>query len=357
MTASKKQIPMFQPYINEAMKREVQDTLNTRWIGQGPKVDKFEEELKTVFNIKYPVALNSGTSALWMAYYLIGIKEGDEVITSVLNCSADAVALSHTGAKIVFADIRWDTMNIDPKDIEAKITPNTKAIINVHLSGNPSNIPNFGIPVIGDYSQMHYSPLPCDTYACYSFQAIKQITMGDGGMIVPPNESEYIRAKKLRWFGIDREKKRWANYQAYMGREMTTDIDEPGFKFQTTDIAASLGLGALQEYDKIMGHHEKLGEIYKEGLRDIDGLTVIGGIWSFPVLVERRSDFAKKLAEQNVETNMVQVRNDILTAFGGQRQDLPNMNWIEDKYIHLPLHMHVSQKDARRIVKIIKEGW
>lgn len=292
-----------------------------------------------------------------MAYHLLGLKEGDEVIAPVLNCSADAVALSHTGAKLVFADIKWNTMNIDPIDIERKITPRTKAIINVHLSGNRSEIPDFGIPVIGDYAQLHETPSDCDNYACYSFQAIKHLTTGDGGMIVPPDEAQYIRAKKLRWFGIDREKKRWANYQAYVGREMTTDIDEPGFKFQTTDIAASMGLGALSEYDKIMGHHQKLSELYRKLLTGIPGITIIGGIWSFPILVERRTDFARKLAEEEIETNLVQVRNDILTAFGGHRQDLPNMNFIEDKYLHLPLHMHVTEADVKRIVKTIKSGW
>ena len=204
---------------------------------------------------------------------------------------------------------------------------------------------------------MHYSPLSSDDYACYSFQAIKHLTIGDGGMIVVRSEKEYARAKKLRWFGIDREKKRWANYQAYLGREMTTDIEEVGFKWQTTDLAASLGLGALKEYKKIMDHHERLCILYENNLSDISGLMVIGGIWSFPVLVERRDDFAKKLADNGIETNLVQVRNDILTVFGGKRRNLPNMNWIEDKYIHLPLHMYVTGKDVERICGIIRGGW
>ena len=352
-----KTIVMFHPYINDYMRREIADTLKTRWIGQGPKVDLFEKKLKKIFKVKYPVAVNSGTSALVLAYHLIGLKKGDECIMPILNCSADSTALVHTGAKIVWADIKRDTMNIDPEDIKRKITSKTKAIVNVHLSGNPSKLPNFGIPIIGDYAQMHYSPLSCDTYACYSFQAIKHITMGDGGLIIPPNKKEYIRAKRLRWFGIDREKKRWANYQAYKGREMTADIEEAGFKWQTTDLAASLGLGALREYKKIMKHHENLSRIYKKGLINISGLTVIGGIWSFPVLVERRDAFAKKLLEQGIETNLVQVRNDILTVFGGKRQNLPNMNWIEDKYIHLPLHMLVTEENVARICNVIKSGW
>ena len=203
--AQDKQIVMFHPYINDLMRDEVQDTLNSRWIGQGPKCDLFEKKVKKLFKVDYPVLVNSGTSALSLAYHLLGLKKGDECIMPVLNCSADAVALSHTGATIVFADIRWDTMNIDPESIKSKITPETKAIVNAHLSGNPNEIPDFGIPVIGDYAQMHTSPLSCDTYACYSFQSIKQLTMGDGGMLIVPSQEDYIKAKKLRWFGIDRK--------------------------------------------------------------------------------------------------------------------------------------------------------
>ena len=114
----------------------------------------------------------------------------------------------------------------------------------------------------------------------------------------------------------------------------------------------------MAEYDKILGYHRKLSELYKKSLAGISGLTVIGGIWSFPILVDRRNDFAKKLAENDIETNLVQVRNDILTIFGRERQNLPNMNWIEDKYIHLPLHMYVTEEDiTERIIPVIKSGW
>lgn len=349
-------VVMFHPYVNNAMKDNVQKVLNTRFIGQGPTVDAFEEKIKKVLKVKYPVMVNSGTSALTLAYHLAGIKKGDEVITPVLTCTATNLPLLHVGAKIVYADIDRETLNPDPIDINRKITSKTKAIVNVHLCGNYNPLPDFGITTIDDYSQCHIPPTFRD-YACFSLQAIKHITTGDGGLLMVKRQKDYKRAKKLRWFGIDREKKCKANWQPYQKREMTMDIDEPGWKYQSTDIDAALGLGALSEYKKIMRYHKMLSSLYRRYLKGIDGLTVIGGTWSFPVLVERRDAFSAMLLKHGIETNLVQLRNDIFTCFGGKRQNLPNMNWVEDKYIHLPLHMLVEAEDVIKICSLIKKGW
>lgn len=352
-----KKIVMFHPYVTDEMRKKVMKTLKSRFIGQGPRVDKFEEQIKKVFKVKYPVTLNSGTAALTLAYYLAGIKKGDEVITPVLTCTATNLPFLHIGAKIVFVDVKRDTLNPDPEDIKRKITPKTKLIVNAHLNGNPNDIGKQKIPVVGDMCQLHTTPLDCDDYIAYSFQAIKHITTGDGGMLIVRNEEDYERAKKLRWFGIDREAKRKANWQPYLNREMTMDIEEPGWKYQMSDIMAAMGIGALKSYNDIMLHHYKLQALYTKLLKGIDGLTVIGGAWAFPVLVERRNDFGKMLMDKGIETNLVQIRNDIFTCFGGKRQDLPNMNFVEDKYTYLPLHMLITEADVHRICKTIKGGW
>jgi len=352
-----KKIVMFYPYVNDEMRQEVQKTLKTRWIGQGPKVDQLEKDWAKIFKVKYPVAVNSGTASLFLAYHLMGIKKGDEVITSVLTCTATNIPLLQMGAKIVFADIKRDTLNLDPEDIKRKITKKTKCVINVHLSGNKSDIDKMPVPIIGDSSQYHEPPMPYDKYTCYSLQAIKQITTADGGMLVVNNKSDYKRAKALRWFGIDREAKRRAGWQVYKGREITTDITEAGWKLQMTDVTASLGIGALKSYKKIMNHHYNLKKIYDKGLKNISGLTAVGGAWSYPVLVEKREKFMKLLAKHGIESNIIQVRNDIVSIFGGKRLNLPNMNWAEDRYVYLPLHMMVSENDVLRIINVIRKGW
>lgn len=349
-------IAMFRPYVNNYARRRVSETLKTRWIGQADKVNEFERSFGQIFNVEYPVSVNSGTSALSLAYYLADIRPGDEVISPVFTCSATNIALLHTGAKIIFADIDPETLNPSADDIRRKITPKTKAIVNVHLYGNISDIGSFDLPIIGDMAQAHYPPVNED-FVCYSFQAIKHITTGDGGMIVVKTPELYERAKRLRWFGIDREAKKNNGWQVHLDREIVTNIVEAGWKYQMNDIAASMGLGALSEYDTIMNYHAQLSGLYSSGLSGTDGITVIGGTWSFPLLVERRDDFARLLSEHGVETNVVHVRNDILSIFGGKRQDLPSMNAVEEKYISLPLHMYVMPEDVEKICNLIKKGW
>ena len=165
---------------------------------------------------KYPLFVNSGTSALELAYHLIGLKKGDEVIVPVLDCMAGQTGLLRRGVKIVFADID-ENLNIDPRDVEIKITKKTKAIVGVHLGGIHFNPELYevakGIPLIVDSSQYHAKTK--GDYICYSFQAIKHITTCDGGMLVLNNKEEYERARKLRWFGIDRLAKIANNFQVY----------------------------------------------------------------------------------------------------------------------------------------------
>ena len=257
-------IPIFYPYTGakKEILRQIKDTLNSRLWGLGPKVDLFERMFAKEFGYKYPLFVNSGTAALELAYHLIGLKAGDEVIVPVLDCTAGQMGLKRRGIRIVFADIERRTLNIDPKDVERKITRKTRAIVGVHLGGISfsNRIFEIGrqhrIPVITDASQ-HHVPTRGD-YICYSLQAIKHITTADGGMLVLTNEDEYRRAKRLRWFGIDRERKAQANFQAWERREMTFDVEEPGYKFQPTDIAACIGIASLPHLKKAIRYRQTL---------------------------------------------------------------------------------------------------
>lgn len=358
-------IPLFWPYIpKEKILEEITETLNGRWLGQGPKVDRFEREFGNKFGYEYPLFVNSGTSALELAYHLIGLKEGDEVIVPILDCTAGQMGLLRRGVNIVFADIEKETLNINPEDIEKKITNKTKAIVAVHLGGIPVNERVFDIakkhneiPVIVDASQNHEPTKLRGDYICYSFQAIKHITTCDGGMLCLKNKEEYKRAKLLRWFGIDRELKVKKNYQAWERREMTFDIEEAGYKYQPTDIDACFGLATLQDLDKVIQYRKELVEEYKKGLEALDKISIIAGgsYWLLGILVEERDDIAEFLKKSNIETNMVQLRNDIFNVFGGKRLDLPNMDWIEPRYLYLPLNTKITKADVEYICKKINE--
>lgn len=352
-------IPLFYPYIpKEKILKQIEDTLEGRWLGQGPKVNIFEKKFADIFNYKYPLMVNSGTSALELAYHLIGIKEGDEVIVPILDCTAGQMGLKRKNVNIVFADID-DNLNIDPDDVELKITPKTKAIVGVHLGGVPFNsklndiCKKYNIPLIVDAAQ-HFTHCEGD-YICYSFQAIKHFTTCDGGMLVLNNKDTYKRAKLLRWFGIDRELKEKKNYQAWQRREMTFDVFEAGFKFQPTDIDACFGLAAIDDLEFIVSHRKKLAELYVKHL-PVQCKPICGGTyWLMGILTEKRDELAEHLTKFDIDNNLVHLRNDIYTIFGGKRLNLPNMNKLEPKYLYLPLNTKVTESDVLFICQKINE--
>lgn len=352
-------IDLFFPYVPKEAIEAVSDVLRTRWIGQGPKVEEFEKEFAKLFNLKYVVSVSSGTAALETAYELIGLKKGDEVISTPFTCTATNLLLLRQGVKIVWADILPSTLCIDPVDVHAKLTPKTKAVVQVHLGGIKAEVGKLHIPVISDAAQA--LGIFVGDFSICSFQAIKHITTGDGGMLICPTERLRNEAKLQRWFGIDREKKVKNNWQAYLERKMTFDIKFPGTKRHMNDIAAAMGLVGLQHYHQVIEYRGKLFRLYKERLKDIDGITVIDGpentYWLMTILVERRDDFARMLFEADVDTNIVQVRNDIYKIFGGQRTELPVLNELEYKYISLPLGMHITEDDVNYICDCIKRGW
>ena len=354
---------MAYPFVPEEAIDGVVDTLKSRWIGQGPKVDAFEKEFATKFGVENPIAVNSGTSALELAYELIGIKEGDEVITTPLTCTATNLPLIRRGAKLVFADIDRKTLTIDPEDIRKKITSKTRAIVVVDLHGIQATREQFYAPD-DQFNVAYCIPVVVDAaqalgntggdYTCYSFQAIKHLTTGDGGMLVCADPEKAKQAKLWRWFGIDRTLKLANDWQPYKNREILFDIEFPGFKYQMNDIAAAMGLAGLKTIDNVMNHREDIFNMYVGyGLPMVDGPYNKHGYAC--LLVENRDEFAKKMAEAGIETNVMQVRNDVYKVFAPFRTELPNMDWVDERYICIPLHNQMTITEAEIVARTAKQ--
>ncbi|MEK7154333.1 MAG: aminotransferase class V-fold PLP-dependent enzyme [Patescibacteria group bacterium] len=359
----KKIIPIFWPYIpKKKILKEISYTLSGRWLGQGPKVDEFERKFGEMFGYNYPLFVNSGTAALELAYHLIGLKTGDQVIVPVLNCTAGQTGLLRRGVEIVFADISKEDLNISFEDIEKKITSRTKAVVAVALGGIDVDERIFpylkkrGIPLIVDASQHHEPKILEADYVCYSFQAIKHITTCDGGMLCLTNAEEHRRAKLLRWFGIDRDLKAKKNFQAWERRQMVFDIEEAGYKCQPTDIDACFGLAALPDLEKIIKYRQELAEEYRKNLESVKDIKLVygGSCWLFGILCEKRDALAAYLRDNEIETNMVHLRNDIFSIFKNFRSECPNMDWIHERYLYLPINPKVAKSDVRYICNKIR---
>ena len=362
-------IPMFKPYMSEKVAPALTEILKTTWIGQGPRVDEVERKFEKMFNLKGALTLNSCTAALHLALVLANAGEGDEVITSPLTCSATNIPILYQRAKPVFADIQKTSLNIDPESIKKKLSEKTKAILIVHWGGEPCDMDEIlaiarerKIPVIEDaahalgakYKDKYIGGI--SDFTCFSFQAIKQITSVDGGILVSKNDEAYKRGKLLRWYGIDRTFKGDIYWKF--------KITEPGFKYHMNDVTATILSIQLDDLMQVNARRKEIAEKYCASLKDVPGLTLLdkkkdreSGNWLFTVLVEKRDDFVKMMKDNGVDTHMVHIRCDVYPIFGGKRLNLPAMNEVESKYVSIPLHAGLTDEDVDRVIKTIKKGW
>lgn len=347
---NERKIVMAYPWVPEDAIAAVSNVLRSRFVGQGPLVDEFERRFERHFSLPdgSAVAVNSGTSALELAYDLLGLGPGDEVITTPLTCTATNIPLVRRGCRLVFADIDRETLNLCHRDVLRKIAEKTKAVINVHLHGLASDLPDFGVPVVDDAAQALGIFRPGARFTVCSFQAIKHLTTGDGGMLVCADREDAKQAKLRRWFGIDRAVKLANNWQPFKNRQILFDIEYPGYKFQMNDIAAAMGLAGLDGHAAMQAHRDAIYAVYREaGLPLVDGPDHQHGYAC--LLVENRDQFCAQMAESGIETNVMQVRNDLYRIFQPFRSRLPNMDWVEERYICIPLHNKMTLEDAEYV--------
>ncbi|MDC0433626.1 DegT/DnrJ/EryC1/StrS family aminotransferase [Pelagibacteraceae bacterium] len=371
MPDKKKSVLLFYPYVSKKTPNNVKNKLYGRWVGQGPMVDKFENEFKKKFAKNSSViATGSGTDSLHLAYILAGLKKGDEVITTIFTCTATNIPMLYMGLKIKFADIERDTMNISIDSVKKLITKRTKAIVCVHYGGLPCDMDSLQkickqkkITLIEDAAHAlgaKYKKKPIGSisdFTTFSFQAIKHFTTGDGGMLTIKNKKLEEKAKRIRWFGIDRKKKQkgiWKN-----------DVYEVGYKYQMTDISATMGCDALNDFSKIINHRKKIYYTYLQELSSNKKIQCIHdynknkehGAWLFTISLNNKDFVQKKLREHFIETNQVHFRNDRYSIFKKfvKGKKFPNMDYLENRYLVLPLHHKVSVQNVKYICKIINK--
>ena len=363
--------PLFYPYIAKSSIKSIQKVLKSRWIGQGPLVDDFELKFKKKFAPNNEcVAVGSGTDALHLAFLLAGIKKGDEVICPLFTCTATNIPLLYIGANIKFVDIDKETMNISIDHLKRIVSKKTKAIVFVNYGGILSNLSElnkfkkkYNLSLIQDAAQSlgsKFNNKHITNYAdftIFSFQAIKHITSGDGGMITFKNKKLLNKARRMRWFGIDRIKKQGGTWE--------NDITEIGYKYQMTDLGARLLLDSMKDFNKISQHRKKLFNIYKNNLKnnhevkvlDTYDKTLSNSHWLCTIITKNRFFLQKELRKLNIETNQVHFRNDRYSIFKKftKNKKFPNMDVYENNYLVIPMNLMISEKDALYISNCINK--
>jgi len=363
-------IPFFFTHISEKAIAEVTSVLRSGWLNEGEVVKLFEQKLADVLGVSHPVTVNSGTSALHLALVLAGVGPGDEVIVPPQTFIATGLVVLMTGARPVFADIDPETGNIHPDAIVPRITSRTKAIIPVHWGGYPCDLDEihaiagqFRLTVIEDAAHALgaiYKGRPIGSisrYTAFSFQAIKHLTTGDGGMLCCRDAEDAREATIRRWFGIDRTDMK----RSILG-DRGYDISVLGFKYHMNNVAAALGVGNLTDFPERLTRRRKIACYYRERLADMPGLALlrsendrIHAYWQFSLLVDDRLDFVTKLSEQGIPASVIDLRIDTNSVFGGIQNDLPGQRYFNERHLALPCHEGLADTDVDHIVDTIRK--
>lgn len=358
-------------YIPEEAITEVVKTLRSKWINTGRKEKELREKACKKWGFPYCVAVNNDTAALRASLAMLGVGHGDEVISTPYTFIATNTAILEQGAKPVFADIKYEDLNISPQSIKEKITPKTKAIVVVHYGGNPCDLDEirkigrkYSLPVIEDAAHAMGSTYKgkyigaTGDIVCFSLQVVKIINSGDGGLIATSNEEYYKKLKKIIWYGIDREGKK-TNLLDPLQENFRGDT--LGFKYNMNDIVATLACAGLNHFDEAASKRRIIGERYRQEfarcwkiklMKYYDDRTPNYQI--FPIHVEDRVRFAEYLRDKNIMVNINNRRNDIYPMFGGLRDDLPVTAQADSDVVLLPMHADLTKKQVDYVIKNVQ---
>ena len=375
----------------EELMPELQKVLYSGMVTEGEKVKEFEEEFKKYIGCSSrPLSTNSGTSALQLAYRCAEVR-GKYVLASPMTCTATNMPILAEGGKILWCDIDSSTGNISTKDAKKKLEEygsKIAAISFVDFAGYPANLEELvwlkrvhGVKLIEDAAQSlgakywvgdDYYPFATPhfigsiksiDYCAFSFQAIKHLTTIDGGALICNDEGKWDLAKKLKWYGINREAVKEATRWHY-------DIPDWGYKFHMNNVNATIGLSQLNHIGYIVNRHRTNGRFYDNALKDVDGLQLMKisnnaepSYWIYMIKVEKREDFAKMMLAAGIGVNVAHIRNDQYTCFKDKQlvvnvdEELPGLQEFNDKYIAIPCNWAVTEEDREYIVDRIKAGW
>tara|TARA_Y100001970_G_scaffold261373_1_gene344443 strand:+ start:17211 stop:18356 length:1146 start_codon:yes stop_codon:yes gene_type:complete len=349
---------------------EVVKTLKSRWINTGKKEKEFREKICDRFQAPFATACTSGTAALKIALKSLGVKPGDEVISTPYTFMATNTSILELGGIPIFADIQYDTLNLDPDSVAERITEKTKAIICVHYAGNPVDLDELrsvakkhDLPIIEDSAHAmasEYKGKPIGAtgdIACFSFQCVKIVTCGDGGVVTTTNKKLHEKIQKTSWYGINRDAKK-VDYLDPLPHHPT----ELGLKANMNDIVASLACAAMNHLDTALEFRQTIGSQYRHELGGLDNIELMNykddrkpNYQIFPVHVKNRDKFAKYMWENGVQVNINNRRNDIYPVFGGLRKDLPNLEKADQDVILIPLHSDLTESNVEKIISCIKK--
>jgi perosamine synthetase len=375
------EIPFHKPYITEDEISGVVNALKSGWITMGPTTMEFEDSFREYIGSRNAISMNSCTACLHLALKAVGLKEGDEVIVPTITFTATAEVITYFNARPILVDVDRETCNIDINEIEKKITKNTKAIIPVHYAGQPCDMDeildiakNYNLFVIEDaahaipatYRERKIGTLGDMT--CFSFYATKPLTTGEGGMVTTENDAWADKLKVLRLHGISKDAwKRYTNEGSWY-----YEVVDAGYKYNTTDLHAALGLAQLKKVDRMYELREEISRKYSEALRHLREVITPSvksdrkSAWhlyvlklNFEMLKIGRNQFVEELKKRGIVTSVHFIplyRHPYYQdTFNYKSEEFPGSEWIYERIVSLPIYPGMSADNVEYVADVIED--
>jgi dTDP-4-amino-4,6-dideoxygalactose transaminase len=373
-------LPFHVPAIGDEEIAAVVGVLKSGWLTTGSKVKEFEQQFCRFVGARHGLAVNSATAALHLGLAAVGIKEGDEVIVPTMTFAATAEVVLYLRAKPVLVDCAGDTLNIDPAAIERAITPRTKAIIPVHFAGQPCDSERIlslarahELRVIEDAAHA----LPARDHSrmvgaigditCFSFYATKTITTGEGGMATTNNPEWADRMRMLSLHGISHDA--WNRYSSE--GSWYYEVTNVGYKYNLTDIAASLGIEQLKKCWQFSAARRRIADAYTAAFSDLNEIRTPRAepgkehAWHLYViqleldrLAINRRDFIRTLREMNIGSSVhfipLHLHPFYRRTFGYQPADLPTAAAAYERIVSLPIYPNMTETDVDDVIGAVR---
>jgi dTDP-4-amino-4,6-dideoxygalactose transaminase len=370
------------PVIRDEEIKEVVSTMKSGWLGTGPKVHQFENVFRTYKSTDFAVAVNSCTAALHLSLLAAGLEPGDEVITTAMTFCATINAIIHAGAKPILADVERNTMNIDIEGIKNAVTSKTRAILPVHFAGRPCKMDSIvaiakecGLKIIEDSAhaiEAEYKGQKTGTFGdfgCFSFYVTKNITTGEGGMVLTKNEKDAERIKMLALHGMSQDAwKRFGDegYKHYF-------VEDCGFKYNMMDIQAAIGIHQLRKIEPYWQRRHEIWNYYNEALKNSPITLPMNpepntrhSYHLYTILIDKkttgisRDQFLDAMTRQNVGVGVhylsIPEHPYYQKTFGWKPEDYPNAMKIGRQTASLPISAKLTDKDLDDVVKAVHKA-
>jgi Predicted pyridoxal phosphate-dependent enzyme apparently involved in regulation of cell wall biogenesis len=376
-------LPFALPDIGDEEIAEVVDSLKSGWLTTGPKTKAFEKAFAEFLGDGVDaIAVNSATAGLHLALEAVGVGPGDEVITTPYTFTSTAEVVRYLGADPVFVDIDPATLNLSPEKIARAVTSRTKAIIPVHIAGLACEMDpilevarKHGLKIVEDaahafpstYKGKLVGTLPTDA-TVYSFYATKTITTGEGGMVVSANPEIIARCKTMRLHGISRDV-----FDRYTSKKPSWfyEVVEPGFKYNMTDVAGSVGIHQLKKAWAFREKRASIAASYAEAFKDLPVVLPVlapeGETHAWHLFILRLADqapvsrdrFIEKMAEKGIGTSVhfipLHLHPYWRERYALKSEDYPNATKAFEAAVSLPIYTRMTEEDIQRVIHAVRE--